>query len=132
MSKYHLLAATLIAAAFAGTAGAEPLSGAAIAARAGEFRGDTLSDRGFESHIWRLLPGGEARAVVTLRRGFSAFTATAVEFGDSGAWRVEGNTLCVQWSGPNARFSGCYAVDAQQGNHVRLVGPARWEGTLDR
>lgn len=132
MLKRHLFAAALIVTAVPGVAGAEPLSGAEIAARAGEFRGDTLSFRGFESHIWRLLPGGEARAVVTLRRGYSAFTATSVEFGDGGAWRIEGNTLCVQWAGPNALFSGCYAVDAQQGNHVRLVGPARWEGTLER
>ncbi len=132
MAKLRLLVVALIAAAVPAAAGAEPLSGGEIAARAGEFRGDTLSFRGFESHIWRLLPGGEARAVVSLKRGYSAFTAVSVEFGDSGSWRIEGNTLCVQWGGPNARFSGCYAVDARQGNHVRLVGPARWEGTLDR
>ena len=132
MAKRHLLAAALIASAVPGAAGAEPLSGAEIAARAGEFRGDTLSFRGFESHIWRLLPGGEARAAASLKRGYSAFTSESVEFGDSGTWRIEGNTLCVQWAGPNARFSGCYAVDAQQGIHVRLVGPARWEGTLER
>jgi len=111
---------------------AAPLSGPEIQARAGEFRGDTQSFRGFESHIWRLGPGGEARAVVTLKRGLNAFNATTIEFGDSGTWRVQGNTLCVDWPGPNQRFSGCYAVEAQQGNHVRLVGPARWEGTLER
>ena len=132
MVKLRSLTAALIAGAIPAAAGAEPLSGAEIAARAGEFRGDTLSFRGFESHIWRLLPGGEARAVVSLKRGYSALTAVTVEFGDSGSWRIEGNTLCVQWAGPNARFSGCYSADAQQGNHVRLVGPARWEGTLDR
>jgi hypothetical protein len=132
MATLRLLLATLIAAAVPAAAGAEPLSGAEIAARAGEFRGDTLSFRGFESHIWRLLPGGEARAVVSLKRGYSALTAVSVEFGDSGTWRIEANTLCVQWGGPNASFSGCYAVDGRQGNHVRLVGPARWEGTLDR
>lgn len=132
MAKLRLLVMALIAAVVPAAAGAEPLSGAEIAARAGEFRGDTLSFRGFESHIWRLLPGGQAQAVVSLKRGYSAFTAQSVEFGDSGSWRIEGNTLCVQWGGPNARFSGCYAVDAQHGNHVRLVGPARWEGTLDR
>jgi hypothetical protein len=132
MAKMRLLVAALIAAAVPAAAGAEPLSGGEIAARAGEFRGDTLSFRGFESHIWRLLPSGEARAVASLKRGYSAFTAVSVEFGDSGSWRIEGNTLCVQWGGPNARFSGCYAVEARQGNHVRLVGPARWEGTLDR
>lgn len=132
MSKSRLLAIMLFAAAFPASAKAEPLAGAEIAARAGEFRGDTLSFRGFESHIWRLLPGGAAHAVVSLKRGYSALNAVNVEFGDSGTWRVEGNTLCVQWPGPNAQFSGCYAVEARQGNHVRLVGPARWEGTLDR
>jgi len=132
MARLQLLVAALIAAAVPAGAGAEPLSGPGIAARAGEFRGDTLSFRGFESHIWRLLPGGEARAVVSLRRGYSALNAINVEFGDSGSWRIEGDALCVQWTGPNARFSGCYAVEARRGNHVRLVGPARWEGTLDR
>jgi hypothetical protein len=132
MAKVRLLVVASIAAACPAAAGAEPLSGAQIAARAGEFRGDTLSARGFESHIWRLLPGGRAQAVVSLKRGYSALTAVSVEFGDSGAWRIAGDTLCVEWAGPNARFSGCYAVDARQGSHVRLVGPARWEGTLDR
>lgn len=132
MAKLRLIAMALVAAAGPAAAGTQPLSGPEIAARAGEFRGDTLSFRGFESHIWRLQPGGAARAVVSLKRGYSALNAVVVEFGDSGAWRVEGNTLCVEWGGPNARFSGCYAVEARQGNHVRLVGPARWEGTLDR
>ena len=132
MAKLRLIVTALIAAAVPAAAGAEPLSGAAIVARAGEFRGDTLSFRGFESHIWRLLPGGEALAVVSLQRGYSALNAVNVEFGDGGTWRIESNTLCVQWAGPNARFSGCYSVEAQQGNHVRLVGPARWEGTLNR
>jgi len=132
MAKHRSFALALALAAISAAAGAAPLSGPEIAARAGEFRGDTLSFRGFESHIWRLLPGGEARAVVSLKRGYSALNAVIVEFGDSGTWRIEGDTLCVQWAGPNARFSGCYAVEARQGNHVRLVGPARWEGTLDR
>ena len=59
-------------------------------------------------------------------------TGTTGVAGDTGTWSIEGNTLCVAWAGENSRFSGCYSVEAQQGNHVRLVGPARWEGTLDR
>ena len=134
MSTLRHFALALGMAALPGAAAAAPLSGAEIQARAagGEFRGDTLGPRGFESHIWRLGPGGEARAVVSQKSGLSALNAVNIEFGDSGTWRIEGNTLCVQWIGPNARFSGCYAVEAQQGNHVRLIGPARWEGTLDR
>ncbi len=135
MSKSRLLAFVMLSTAgIAGAAMSAPLSGPEIQARAagGEFRGDTQSFRGFESHIWRLGPGGQARAVVTLKRGYSALNAVTVEFGDTGAWRIQGNTLCVEWGGQNQRFSGCYSVEAQQGNHVRLVGPARWEGTLDR
>lgn len=133
MFKPRSLALALaVAAVVPGGAGAEPLSGAEIQARAGEFRGDTLSFRGFESHIWHLMPGGEARAVASLKKGYSALNAVVVEFGDSGTWRVVGDTLCVQWPGANARFSGCYAVEGREGNHVRLVGPARWEGTLER
>ncbi|HEY7611286.1 MAG TPA: hypothetical protein VIF14_18815 [Alphaproteobacteria bacterium] len=124
----------LAALALAGAAKAEPLAGSQIQARAagGEFRGDTHSFRGFESQIWRLAPGGQARAVATVKKGLSALSASMIEFGDTGSWRIEGNMLCVEWTGENRRFNGCYAVEAQQGNHVRLVGPAQWEGTLDR
>jgi len=132
MPKPRLVALLLLSSVAAVPAAAAPLSGAEIQARAGEFRGDTQSFRGLESHIWRLGPGGQARAVVTLKRGLSALNSSTVEFGDAGTWSIQGNTLCVEWSGPNQRFSGCYAVDAQQGNHVRLIGPARWEGTLER
>ena len=130
LSLATLLALPLIAAA--GTAAAVPLSGAEIQARAGEFRGDTHSFRGVESHIWKLAPGGQARAIVIVKRGLSALNGTTIETGDTGTWSIQGNTLCVEWGGENRRFSGCYSVEAQQGNHVRLVGPARWEGTLDR
>ena len=132
MSKHRLLALAIALAVLPGTAGAVPLSGAEIQMRAGEFRGDTHSFRGLESHIWRLLPGGQARAIVTIKRGYSALNGVTVETGDVGTWSIQGNTLCVDWAGDNQRFSGCYSVEAQQGNHVRLVGPARWEGTLER
>jgi len=132
MFASRLLAPLLLSAAAAGPASAAMLSGAEIQARAGEFRGDTRSVRGLESHIWRLGPGGQIRAIATLKRGLSTLNSSMVEFDDVGSWRIEGNSLCVQWSGANARFSGCYAVEAQQGNHVRLIGPAQWEGTLER
>jgi hypothetical protein len=132
MIRAPLLALALAAAAAHGAATAAPLSGAEIQMRAGEFRGDTHSFRGVESHIWRLSPGGQARAVVTIKRGLSALNGVTIETGDVGTWSIQGNTLCVDWAGDNRRFSGCYAVEAQQGNHVRMVGPARWEGTLDR
>ena len=124
------------AVAFAPFAGAraEPLAGAQIYARAagGEFRGDTRTLRGFESHIWRLNPDGQARSVAVVKRAISAFGSAPVEFSDVGMWRIEGNFLCVQWQGENVRFNGCYAVDLQQGDHVRLIGPSNWEGTLSR
>jgi hypothetical protein len=126
------LLALVLAAAVPGAAAAASLSGAEIQMRAGEFRGDTHSFRGVESHIWRLAPGGQARAIVTIKRGLSALNGVTIETGDVGTWNIQGNTLCVDWAGDNRRFSGCYTVEAQQGNHVRLVGPARWEGTLDR
>jgi hypothetical protein len=130
LSLAVLLSLPLVAAA--GMAAAVPLSGAEIQARAGEFRGDTHSLRGVESHIWKLAPGGQARAIVSIKRGLNAFAGHTIETGDTGTWSIQGNTLCVEWGGENRRFSGCYSVEAQQGNHVRLVGPARWEGTLDR
>lgn len=132
MLKPALLALAVAVVVVPGAAGAANLSGAEIQARAGEFRGDTHSFRGVESHIWKLSPGGQARAIVILKRGLSALNAVTIETGDNGTWRIQGNTLCVDWAGENRRFSGCYTVEAQQGNHVRLVGPARWEGTLDR
>lgn len=131
-SRVAASALALAALGLASAAVAEPLAGAQILARAGEFRGDTHSGRGLESHIWRLAPNGQARAIVTLKRGLSALNGVTIETGDTGTWSVQGNTLCVEWQGDNRRFSGCYAVEARQGNHVRLVGPAQWEGTLDR
>lgn len=132
MRSIALLPISLLAGGLPGVAAGAGLSGAEIQARAGEFRGDTHSFRGLESHIWKLGPGGQARAIVTLKRGLSALNAVTVETGDVGTWSIQGNMLCVEWQGENRRFSGCYAVDAQQGNHVRLIGPARWEGTLER
>jgi hypothetical protein len=133
MRSLSLILAAAVVFVFA-PALAEPLSGPQVQARAagGEFRGDTLTARGFESQIWRLAPGGQAQAVAVIRRGFSALNSTSVEFSDTGIWRIGTNTLCVEWAGENRRFSGCYAVDAQQGDHVRLVGPANWNGTLGR
>lgn len=134
ITRYSPIAAIAVILATIGAAGAQPLAGSQIQARAagGEFRGDTNSLRGFESHIWRLAPDGRATAVAVAKRGSSAVNSQIIEFGDSGAWRVEGDRLCVTWAGPNSRFNGCYAIDAQQGDHVRMVGPSNWEGTLAR
>ncbi|MCW5772229.1 MAG: hypothetical protein KIT16_11380, partial [Rhodospirillaceae bacterium] len=84
-----------------------------------------------ESHIWRFAPDGRVTAIAVVRRAPGNFTSQQ-EFGDIGIWRIEGDRLCVDWAGANREFSGCYAVDGQGGSHVRLVGPARWEGTLER
>ena len=129
-----LIVAIVFTLATVGGAGAEPLAGPQIQSRAagGEFRGDTHSQRGFESHIWRLAPDGQATAVAVAKRGASALNTQNIEFSDSGTWRVEGDRLCVSWAGLNSRFSGCYAIEAQQGDHVRMVGPSAWEGTLAR
>ncbi len=134
MPRLRFIAFALATAAFAGTAGAVSLSGSEIQLRAtgGEFRGDTHSSRGLESHIWRLAPDGSARAIVTIKKGLSALNSSSIETGDIGRWSIRDDTLCVEWSGENQRFSGCYTVEGLQGNHVRLVGPARWEGTLER
>lgn len=114
-------------------AAAEPLAGAQILARAagGEFRGDTSSFRGFESHVWRLAADGTAASVAVALRAPGNYSVRT-DFGDFGRWRVEGDRLCVDWAGPNRQFSGCYSVENRQGSHVRLVGPTRWEGTLGR
>jgi len=134
ITHYSPIVAIVATLATTGVAGAEPLAGPQIQARAagGEFRGDTNSLRGFESHIWRLAPDGRATAVAVAKRGASALNSQNIEFGDSGTWRVEGDRLCVSWAGPNSRFSGCYAIEAQQGDHVRMVGPSNWQGTLAR
>jgi len=138
MSKPLLLALTLAlcaaipGATAGGAASAAPLSGPEIQARAGEFRGDAQGYTGFESHIWKLAPGGQARAIVMIKQGLSALNGVTIETGDTGSWSIQGNMLCVDWAGRNRHFSGCYAVEAGPGNHVRLVGPAQWEGTLDR
>jgi len=131
--RVSLLAGAAASFAACAPAAAESLAGAEIRARAagGEFRGDTFTFRGFESHVWRFAADGSAASAAVARRSPGNYSSTA-EFGDAGRWRVEGDRLCVDWAGPNRQFSGCYAVEGQPGIHVRLVGPTRWEGTLER
>lgn len=114
-------------------ADAQPLSGQGLQGRTagGEFRGFMRSERGGEDHIWRFRPDGTAVGVATIRRNVG-YGTYQYEIGDTGRWRIEGNRLCVDWPGLNRNFSGCYAVTAQGGDHVRLAGPVPWEGTLSR
>jgi hypothetical protein len=129
-----LSAAACVCLASVGPAQAAPLSAAQLQAVApgGEFRGYVTTNRGFENHIWRFGPGGQATATVSITRA-TGNLGYAEEFGDSGTWRVEGNRLCVEWQGPNRQYSGCYTVDGTaQSSQVRLIGPATWQGTLSR
>jgi hypothetical protein len=137
MSKIALVAAALLAAAPLATASwsaarAAPLSGGEIRARSsgGEFRGFGRTPRSqIEDVIWRLFPDGRATSVSILRRR-TPFGGYAEEYRDVGAWRVEGDRLCVRFDTVHGYLSGCYVVDGTGGDHVRLIGPVQLEGTL--
>jgi len=120
-------------AAMAPAASALPLTGPQLAARInnGEFRGYTLTSRGFENQIWHFLPDGRVRAVADARKTIFRREDYHQQWQDIGAWRVEGDRVCIAFQGLNQNLNGCYAVDAGQSKHVRLVGPYVWEGTLE-
>lgn len=110
-----------------------PLAGPQLlqSIRNGEFRGYTRTNRGFENQIWHFLPDGRIRAVAESRKMVWPGHDYRQEWQDIGAWRVEGDRVCVAFQGPNQNLNGCYLVDARQGKHIRLVGPYVWEGTLE-
>lgn len=131
----------ILAAVFAGTAlaamapaaSALPLTGPLLAARVynGEFRGYTLTSRGFENQIWHFLPDGRVRAVADAQKLVSRRENYRQEWQDIGAWRVEGDRVCVAFQGLNRNLNGCYSVNSGPRKHVRLVGPYVWDGTLE-
>jgi hypothetical protein len=123
-------AAALAAALPLAPAAAAPMGGEEIRARStgGEFRGFG-NVRRFEDFIWRLRPDGTLTSISLIRRG-GRDSGEFIEYRDTGAWRVEGNRLCVQFASVHGFLSGCYSVDGTGGDHVRLVGPANLEGTL--
>jgi hypothetical protein len=127
-----LAAASL--AALAPTLHAAPLFGPQLAARVvnGEFRGYTHTQRGFENQIWHFLPDGRIRAVAESSRLIAHHGHYQQQWQDAGAWRLEGDRVCVSFQGLNYNLNGCYAIDAGPGKNVRLVGgPYAWQGTLE-
>ncbi|HEY7611285.1 MAG TPA: hypothetical protein VIF14_18810 [Alphaproteobacteria bacterium] len=110
-----------------------PLAGPQLvqSIRNGEFRGYTRTSRGFENQIWHFLPDGRIRAVAESRKTVWPTQDYRQEWQDIGAWRIEGDRVCVAFQGLNRNLNGCYAVDVRQGKHIRLVGPYVWEGTLE-
>jgi hypothetical protein len=129
---------TLVAASalalIAPAAHAIPLGGPQLMQRIhnGEFRGYATTGRGFENQIWHFMPDGRIRAVADSQKIVSRRSENyRQEWQDIGAWRVEGDRVCVAFSGLNQNLSGCYAVDAGRRYNVRLVGPYVWEGTLE-
>jgi hypothetical protein len=99
----------------------------------GEFRGYTVTNRGFENQIWHFRPDGYIRAVADarIRRGGVPMDEYQ-QWQDAGTWSVVGGgQVCVSFQGPNRNLDGCYAVSSGPGKQVRLIGPYTWEGTLE-
>ena len=128
-----LVASVVVSVGAAGPAAAIPLIGQQLSARIvnAEFRGYTRTNRGFENQIWHFLPDGRIRAVADSRRLVWRDRDDHREWQDIGAWRLEGDRVCVSFAGPNRTIAGCYVVDAGPGKQVRLVGPSVWDGTLE-
>jgi hypothetical protein len=132
MGRLPFAAAALLAAVPLAPVEAAPLGGAELRARSagGEFRGFGTTRRSrLEDVIWRLRPDGSVSSISQIRRG-GRDSGQFIEYRDAGTWRVEGNRLCVQFGAVHGDLSGCYAVDGIGGDHVRLVGPVNFEGTL--
>jgi len=120
----------LLAAADAGQAVAEQRQTAQAAAASSEFRGATRGRQGYVDHIWKLETGGRITGLSTERRG-GGLGGYSIDLSDTGRWQVRPNQLCIEWNGAFRPLSGCYSILRQQGTHVRMEGPASFEGTLD-
>src|SRR5689334_21705726 len=126
------IALALALVAVAVPAAGAPLSGAELQARSagGEFRGYGSTHRSqLEDVIWKLRPDGTVSSMSLVRKG-GRDTGQFIEYRDTGTWRIEGDRLCVAFDGAHRDLSGCYGADASGGDHVRLVGPVQFEGTL--
>lgn len=127
-----LFVAALAAALPLAASQAAPLPSQEIRARTagGEFRGYGNTRRApLEDVIWRFRPDGTVTAFSQIRRKYPS-NSQFEEYSDSGRWRVEGDRLCVAFESGHREFSGCYAVNGIEGDHVRLGGPVQLEGTL--
>lgn len=135
MRKTAFIAFLAVAGAALPVAGAHafPLGGPQLQQRIynGEFRGYTLTSRGFENQIWHFRPDGYVRAVADARVTRWRNMDENLQWQDIGTWRVAGGQVCVSFQGPNRTLDGCYAVTAGAGKQVRLVGPYTWQGTLE-
>jgi hypothetical protein len=133
----RLAIAALLAALPLAPASAAPLGGEEIRARTagGEFRGFGATRRNpLEDVIFRFRPDGTLMSVSQFFRtaGGGMGTGQLEQYGDTGSWRVEGARLCVALASVHRDLSGCYGVEGDAGNQVRLVGPVQLRGTLGR
>lgn len=120
-----LLAASVAAFAPLGAAQAEPLQSAELTAFIGksgfEFRG--------RQTMWKFAPDGKVTADDNNYRAGQGAMGETWGMKNTGTWRLEGNTLCIQWQ--DARSAQCYTVTRTTGRMVVLAGPRQLEGTLD-
>ena len=138
MPKFHVAAAALLAAlSLAAAADAAPLEVGEIRLRAsgGEFRGYGATRRNhLEDVIWRFRPDGTVTSLsqIVRRYGGGMSSVQFEEYRDAGSWRIEGGRLCVEFQSVHRDLNGCYGVDGAGGDHVNLVGPVQFRGTLGR
>jgi hypothetical protein len=125
-----MAALIILGAVWPNQASADRLQWAQAAPVAFEFRGATRGRQGPLDHIWRLRADGSITGQSTERRG-GGLGGYSIELTDTGRWQMRGAQLCIEWSGAFASLSGCYGIERRPGTHVRLAGPASFEGTLD-
>jgi hypothetical protein len=121
-----VLAASVAAFVPLGTAQAEPLQSAELAALVGnkgfDFRG--------RQTMWKFTPDGKVQADDNSSRATQGAMGESWGMKNSGTWRVQGDKLCIQWR--DSQSDQCYTVSrSSTGRMVTLSGPRTIEGTLD-
>lgn len=128
------LVATCVSPATAGGVRLDaPLLAARVDGGAFEFRGMTSIGSGtyLENHVWRFSSDGELTGVGTIGRiwGHGGYGDQALPAAN-GAWKAEGNQICIEWNASYGRFNGCYNVLAMTDGRFALVGPQILNGTM--
>ncbi len=136
--KLPLVLAAGLAAALASSGASAADRGAPVdplAARVSgaEFRGYAKTHNALEDHMWRFKPDGQVTLGASRLMNIGTIGARSEGGTSPGRWWVKDGQLCVDFTHFNYRHvSGCYTVVVMQGDHVRLAGPAMFEGTLSR
>jgi hypothetical protein len=83
------------------------------------------------TQVWLFTPDGRVKANYTVSRMSIGGIGETFGLRASGAWRRDGDRLCIQWQQGSPGASGCYRLLTGKGAVIYLTGPQLFEGTLE-